>query len=68
MTSVIPIASTLLLKYEPYDPSRSRSKWHGAVSHGNASVIWRESQAAVGCSVRAVLTKFLRLWARMIIT
>src|ERR1700722_9099441 len=33
---------------------------------GNASVTWRESQAAVGCSVTAVRTMFLRLCARMI--
>ena len=38
MTSAIPIASTRLQKYAPYDPSRSRSRWRGAVSHGNASV------------------------------
>src|SRR6266481_4237190 len=68
ITSVMPIASTRLQKYEPYDPSRSRSRYRGAVSHGNASVTWRESQAAVGCSVTPVLTIVLRSCARMIIT
>ena len=36
--------------------------------NGKAAVTWRESHAAVGCLVTAVLTIFLRSWARMIIT
>jgi len=48
-TSVMLIASTRQRRSEPYDASRSRSKYRGAVSLGNASVIWRESQPAVGC-------------------
>jgi len=40
---------------------------HGA-AHGKASVTRRESQAAVGCSVTAVNTIFLRSRARMIVT
>jgi hypothetical protein len=51
MTSVMFIASTRLRNSKPYDASRSRSKYRGAVSHGKASIAWRESQAAVGCSV-----------------
>jgi len=37
----------------------------GAASRGNASVTWRKSQAAVGCSVTALRTIFLRSWVRM---
>src|SRR5207245_8202949 len=34
-TSVIPIAATRLLRTEPYEASRSRSRKRRAVSHGN---------------------------------
>lgn len=64
ITSVIPIASTPRRKAEPYDASRSRSRWRGTVSHGKACVTWRESQTVVGCSVTAMRTIFLQSWAR----
>ena len=67
-TSVMPMALTRLQNSEPYDASRSGSRYRGAVSQGNASVTWRESQAAVGCSVTAARMIFLRSWPRMIVT
>src|SRR5229473_8066154 len=43
--------ATRLLKTEPYEASRSRSRKRGAVSHGNASITCCASHAAVGCCV-----------------
>ena len=59
-TSVIPIAATRLLKTEPYEASRSRSRKLGAVSHVNASITYCESHVAVGCCVTSNRTIFLR--------
>src|SRR5216684_4513745 len=64
----MPIALTRLRKIEPYEASRSRSRKRGAVSHGNASVTWRDNQPADGCCVTSKRTIFLRSWARMSIT
>ena len=49
-----------LLKTEPYEASRSRSRKLGAVSHGNASITCCESHAAVGCCVTSNRTIFRR--------
>jgi hypothetical protein len=38
MTSVTPIPATRLLKTEPHEASRSRSRKLGAASHGNAQL------------------------------
>ena len=46
MTYMMPMASARLLNAAPYEASRSRSRKRGAVSHGNASVNWRDRLAA----------------------
>jgi hypothetical protein len=38
-------------KTGPYEVSRSRMRYRGAWSHGNASVTWREIHSAVGFAV-----------------
>jgi hypothetical protein len=38
-------------KAGPYEVSRSRMRYRGAWSHGNASVTWREIHSAVGFAV-----------------
>ncbi len=40
---------------------------HGAVSQGNAYVIWRESQPAVGCWVTFRCRIFRRAWPRSVV-
>ena len=52
-------------KTGPYEVSRSRMRYRGASSHGNASVIWREIQAAVGFAVTPNETQSLRPWRTM---
>ena len=47
MTSVMAIASTRLQNSEPNDASRSRSRYRGAVSYGNASVTWLKKAPTV---------------------
>jgi hypothetical protein len=68
ITSVISIAAT-------GRESRRHTMRHGRAADTGApysmetlSVTWRESQAAVGCSVTAVRAIFLRSWVRMIVT
>src|SRR5262245_26753002 len=51
--SRIPIARTRALNAAPKARSLSRMRYFGAVSHGNASVIWRASHSAVGLRVTA---------------
>jgi hypothetical protein len=52
------MASTRLRKYESYDASLSRSRYGGAVSHGNVSVIWWQSHSEVGCWLTSERTIF----------
>src|SRR5271169_1588782 len=40
--------------------SRSRSRYFGASSQGNASIIWRATHSAVGFAVTLIQTRFLR--------
>src|SRR6516162_2227850 len=49
--SRIPIARTRALNTAPKARSLSRIRYFGAVSHGNASVIWRANHSAVGLPV-----------------
>jgi len=51
--SRIPIARTRALNATPNARSLSRMRYFGALSHGNASVIWRASHSAVGLWVTA---------------
>ena len=44
----MPIARIRCKKTGPYEVSRSRIRYRGAWSHGNASVTWREIHSAVG--------------------
>src|SRR5262249_27243322 len=48
----------------PNARSLSRMRYFGAVSHGNASVIWRASHSAVGLRVTANHNNCRRLWPR----
>src|SRR5271155_4620173 len=47
--SRMPIARIRCKKTAPYEVSRSRMRYRGAWSHGNASVTWREIHSAVVC-------------------
>jgi len=47
----MPIARIRCKKTGPYEVSRSRMRYRGAWSHGNASVTWREIHSAVGFAV-----------------
>jgi hypothetical protein len=47
----MPIARIRCKKAGPYEVSRSRMRYRGAWSHGNASVTWREIHSAVGFAV-----------------
>src|SRR5664280_3258661 len=49
--SRMPIARIRCKKTRPYEVSRSRMRYRGAWSHGNASVTWREIHSAVGFAV-----------------
>ena len=51
--SRIPIARTRALNATPNARSLSRMRYFGALSHGNASAIWRASHSAVGLRVTA---------------
>src|ERR1700730_8486064 len=54
--SRIPIARTRALNTTPNARSLSRKRYLGALSHGNASVIWRASHSAVGLRVTQTTT------------
>src|SRR5215470_13722817 len=60
----MPIDATRSRKSAPYTPSRSRSRWRGAVSHGNASTICCAVHAAAGCAVMLKCRTRRRSWAR----
>src|SRR6266481_5035502 len=62
--SRIPIARTRALNAAPNARSLSRTRYFGAVSHGNASVIWRATHSAVGLRVTANHNNCRRLWPR----
>src|ERR1700739_4714408 len=47
----MPLARIRCKKAGPYEVSRSRMRYRGAWSHGNASVTWREIHSAVGFAV-----------------
>src|SRR5476649_2571332 len=47
----MPMARRRRTKIGPYEISRSRMRYRGASSHGNASVIWRDIHSAVGFAV-----------------
>src|SRR5229473_8195722 len=51
--SRMPIARTRALNAPPNALSLSRMRYFGALSHGNASVIWRANHSAVGFRVTA---------------
>src|SRR5262249_25477790 len=54
--SRMPIAWTRALNTAPNARSLSRTIYFGAVSHGNASVIWRANHSAVGLRVTQTTT------------
>ena len=54
--SRMPIARKRCLKIGPYAVSRSRIRYRGALSQGNASMIWREIHSAVGFVVTPNVT------------
>src|SRR4051794_4410277 len=58
--SRMPIARRRCLTTEPKTRSRSRIRSLGADSQGNASVIWRAIQSAVGLFVAAIQTSSRR--------
>ena len=63
--SLMPIARTRALKTFPNARSLSRIRYFGALSHGNASVIWRASHSAVGFRVTAIHNNRRREWPRI---
>src|SRR5258708_4477090 len=63
--SRIPIARIRCKKTGPYEVSRSRIRYRGAWSHGNASVTWREIHSAVGFAVTPNDTQSRRPWRTM---
>src|SRR6201993_4219098 len=58
----MPIARIRCEKTGPYEVSRSRMRYRGARSHGNASVTWREIHSAVGFAVTPNDTQSRRPW------
>jgi hypothetical protein len=62
--SRMPIARTRALNATPNARSLSRMRYFGALSHGNASVIWRASHSAVGFRVTAIHNSRRRPWPR----
>src|SRR2546427_8458843 len=62
--SRIPMTRTRALNTAPNARSLSRMRYFGAVSHGNASVIWRANHSAVGLRVTANDNNCRRLWPR----
>src|SRR4029453_13157980 len=62
--SRIPITRNRALNATPNALSLSRMRYFGAVSHGNASVIWRANHSAVGLLVTANHSNCRRLWPR----
>jgi hypothetical protein len=63
--SRMPIARIRCKKTGPYEVSRSRIRYRGAWSHGNASVTRREIQSAVGFAVTPNDTQSRRPWRTM---
>src|SRR2546430_4328401 len=63
--SRMPMARRRCTKTGPYEVSRSRMRYRGVQSHGNASVIWREIHSAVGFAVTPNDTQNLRPWRTM---
>jgi hypothetical protein len=63
--SRMPIARIRCKKTGPYEVSRSRMRYRGARSHGNASVTWREIHSAVGFAVTPNDTQSRRPWRTM---
>src|ERR1700686_2554194 len=63
--SRMPIARIRCKKTGPYEVSRSRIRYRGAWSHGNASVAWREIPSAVGFAVTPNDTQRRRPWRTM---
>src|SRR5580704_12555921 len=61
----MPIAQIRCKKTGPYEVSRSRTRYRGAWSHGNASVTWREIHSAVGFAVTPNETQSRRPWRTM---
>ena len=61
----MPIARIRCKKTGPYEVSRSRIRYRGAWSHGNASVTWREIHSAVGFAVTPNDTQSRRPWRTM---
>src|ERR1700751_3120047 len=61
----MPIARIRCKKTGPYEVSRSRMRYRGARSHGNASVTWREIHSAVGFAVTPNDTQSRRPWRTM---
>src|SRR5260221_4534040 len=61
----MPIARIRCKKTGPYEVSRSRMRYRGAWSHGNASVTWREIHSAVGFAVTPNDTQSRRPWRTM---
>src|SRR5712671_1797977 len=61
----MPIARIRCKKIGPYEVSRSRMRYRGAWSHGNASVTWREIHSAVGFAVTPNDTQSRRPWRTM---
>src|SRR5437870_4672194 len=64
LTSRIPMAWARLENTTPYTASRSRSKYRGAVSQGNASTSCWAVHSAVGASVTLMWTTRRRSCAR----
>src|SRR5260221_11142948 len=60
--SRIPIARTRALNATPNALSLSRMRYFGALSQGNASVIWRANHSAVGLRGTANHNNARRLW------
>src|SRR6202166_862661 len=61
----MPIARIRCKKAGPYGVSRSRMRYRGARSHGNASVTWREIHSAVGFAVTPNETQSRHPWRTM---
>src|ERR1039458_6410048 len=65
--SRMPIARIRCKKTGPYEVSRSRMRYRGAWSHGNASVTWREMHSAVGFAVTPNDTQSRRLTSQRLL-
>jgi hypothetical protein len=63
--SRMPIARTRALNATPNAPSLSRMRYFGALSHGNASVIWCADHSAVGFRVTSTHNNRRGPWPRI---